>query len=431
MNLDEILYNPSNSNRSGTCQPQLSKTICREGKYWSLKSGKWMRMLMAGTFFFIGIMPSSFFQSAIAAEITLPYWVSDNMMLPVGTPFKISGMAEPRKTVYANLGSVSASVNTDDCGSWTIEFPAVVAGIKGDLEFVCSSEKKVIHNVAAGDTWLCAGQSNMQRSVANSDASQDAEKDILKLDIRYFDGKSWKKITEENVKNVSAVAVYFAIEMARRQHLPFGIFIAARGGTGIDAWIPGDAFPDTKSGRYWKTLINDPEVLKAAEEDRIDFKPFGQQRLARWGLGRAVPASLFGTLILPYSDLPVRGVVWYQGENNAGSIEQAKEYHLWLKNLINEYRRLWGNPELLFAIIQLPSFDPGTKEGRIAWSKVQGRQARVVRQTKHTELVRIKDLGDLKDIHPHRKKEVGKRTADAAWKLIQNYNKLNKRNNNY
>ena len=353
----------------------------------------------------------------IASEIKLPSWVSDNMMLPAGIQFNLTGMAEPRKTVSVSFGSVSATAISDDSGSWIIEFPAVKAGMKGELVFTCNSRKKVISDVACGDTWLCSGQSNMQRTVAHSDASGDAEKDIWALDIRCFDGESWKKVNAENVQSISALGVCFAIEMASRQQLPFGIFIAARGGTSIDAWIPGDAFPDTESGRYRKSLINDPEVLKAAEEDQADFRPAGQYRLARWGLSRAVPASLYEQLIKPFSNFPVRGVVWYQGENNAGSVEQAKEYGFWLGNLVFEYRKLWRNPALPFVIIQLPSYDPGTPLGREAWRVLQDMQARVARQTDYAGVVRIKDLGDLKDIHPQSKKEVGVRAADVAWKL--------------
>jgi sialate O-acetylesterase len=367
--------------------------------------------------FIFGILFALIIQSAVASDIILPGWVSDHMMLPTETSFNLEGRAESHKTVSVSFGSVSVTAACDDSGSWTIEFPAVKAGMKGELVFESNSDVKVIRDVATGDTWLCSGQSNMQRRVANSDAAEDAEKDIQALDISSFDGKSWKKVTSENVKSFSAVAIYFAIEMARRQHLPVGIYVAARGGTSIDAWIPGNAFPETESGSLMRSLINDPEVLKAAEEDRADFRPVGEYRLARWGLSRAVPASHYEQLIRPFNDLPVRGVVWYQGESNAGSVEQAREYDLWLSNLVSEYRELWGNPALQFVIIQLPSFDPGTPAGRKAWKVLQKRQARVARQTDNAEVVGIKDLGDLNDIHPQRKKEVGVRTSDVAWKI--------------
>ncbi len=402
---------------SGLIQHNFKNDNNQGGSGLFINSNKWIRIIIICAYSFPGILPALFLQPANASEITVPLWVSDNMILPAGIPFKISGMAEPRETMTVSFGTFSITTNTDDCGSWTIEFPEVTAAMKGELVFTCNYEKKIISDVATGDTWLCSGQSNMQRTIAHSDAANDAEKDILNLDIRCFDGKSWEKINSDNIKSFSAVAVYFAIEMASRQHLPLGIFIAARGGTSIDAWLPGEAFPDTESGRQWKTLANDPEVLKAAVEDQADFKPYGQHRLARWGLGRAVPSSIYEQLIKPFDDLPVRGVVWYQGESNAGSVEQAREYRFWLRSLISHYRNFWGNQFLPFVIIQLPSYDPGTPQGRKAWAVLKDMQSRVAHQTDYTEIVKIKELGDLKDIHPVKKKEVGIRAADAAWKL--------------
>ncbi|MDA0197079.1 MAG: hypothetical protein O2887_10550 [Bacteroidetes bacterium] len=350
--------------------------------------------------------------------VKLPAWLSDHMLLPIGIPFIMSGMSEPGKVASIRFDNITASALSDENGAWEIEFPYLKPGMNGDLIFTCGGQVKVIKSVATGDTWLCSGQSNMQFNVAKSAESMEATEAVSTLDIRYFDGIGWKLVTGENVKNLSAVAIFFAIEIARRQQGPVGIFVAARGGTSIDAWLPGKAFPDNESGRVKRPLINNPEVLKAAEEDKKDFRPWGQHRLAQWGLSRAVPSSLYEELIKPFGDLPIRGAVWYQGESNAGSVKQAKEYRLWLGNLISEYRRLWGSPALPFVIIQLPVYDPGTPETRKAWAELQNTQASVVRRTKNTELVDIKDLGDLNDIHPARKKEVGERTADKAFKLI-------------
>jgi sialate O-acetylesterase len=253
----------------------------------------------------------------------------------------------------------------------------------------------------------------MQRTVALTDEAAEAAEDIRTVDVRYFNGRSWVNVTAGNVSKISAVAVYFSTEIVRRQKTPVGIFVAAVGGTRIEAWLPAEAFPDTESGRLMKPLVNDPEVLKAAEEDRAGpLKPYGQHRLARWGLGRAVPASLFEQLIRPFADLPVCGVVWYQGEGNTSSVEQAQEYRLWLVNLISAYRNLWNSPDLPFVIIQLPDFD-----GRPAWKVLQDVQASVAESTKQVAVVDIKEFGDPKDIHPRRKKEVGRRAAEAALGL--------------
>jgi sialate O-acetylesterase len=217
---------------------------------------------------------------------------------------------------------------------------------------------------------------------------------------------------------MSAVAVWFSIGMTGRQSAPVGVYVAAAGGTGIEAWVPVDAFPDTDDGNRFKPLAGNPEVLKAAAEDAADFKPYGQHRLAKWGLGRAVPASLFEKFILPVSDLPVCGVVWYQGESNSSNVKRAQEYRLWLQGLIGAYRSLWRNPDMPFVIIQLPDYDPGSDSGRAGWATLQEVQADVAKNTTNAAIVDIKDLGDLKDIHPRRKKEVGIRAADATWKLL-------------
>jgi sialate O-acetylesterase len=258
----------------------------------------------------------------------------------------------------------------------------------------------------------------MQRQVQDSDEADEAVADIQNVNIRCFDGSRWQVVTPANVKQISAVGAYFAMEMARRQKEPVGIFVAARGGTGIEAWVPVEAFPDTADGNRFKPLVNDPEVLKAAAEDAADFKPWGQHRLFKWNLGRAVPSSLFETLVRPFGDLPVCGAVWYQGESNASTVERAQEYRLWLQGLIGAYRNLWRNPDMPFVIIQLPDYDPGSDSGRAGWATLQEVQADVAKNTTNAAIVDIKDLGDLKDIHPRRKKEVGIRAADAAWKLL-------------
>ena len=258
----------------------------------------------------------------------------------------------------------------------------------------------------------------MHFPVNASDESNEMKKAIPMVDIRYFNGEKWLRINSENVGNISAVGAWFSIEMARNQGSPIGIFVAARGGTGIEAWLSGNAFPSNETGRRYRVLIDDPEVLQAAEEDKKDMKPYGQHRLAKWGLGRAVPASLFNKLIQPFGDLPVCGVLWYQGESNTENPAQAKEYRYWLENLISSYRVHFKNTLLPFVIIQLPSYDPGTSEQRKAWRMLQKVQTEVAGYTPYSEVVDIKDLGELDNIHPRKKMGVGIRAARAASIII-------------
>jgi len=225
-----------------------------------------------------------------ASDFQIPHWISDHMVIPANISFSINGRAKPGKVIFIQFDTISKEVITDTNGSWSASFKPIRPSIYGDLIFICDSEERVISDVISGNIWLCAGQSNMQRTVAYSENPDEAVKEIHAADIRYFNGRVWKRVTPENVLNVSAVAVYFSLEMTKRARIPVGIFVAAKGGTGIEAWLPVEFFPDTDLGNRMKKLHDDPDVLQAAADDRKDFRPAGKHRLARWGLGRAAPA---------------------------------------------------------------------------------------------------------------------------------------------
>jgi hypothetical protein len=264
-----------------------------------------------------------------------------------------------------------------------------------------------------GAIWLCAGQSNMAFPVASA-ADRDTILEQLKGAAVYAGGPSeWERITDASAPALSAVGVSFGACLSRMLERPVAISVAAVGGTAIDAWLPLEDFPDTDEARRMVEIVNKPEVLAAAVEDAKDFRPWGQHRLAKWGLGRAVPSLLFEKHIRPLQDIPFDGVLWYQGESNANSVAQAGEYEVWLRALIKSYRDFFNQPALPFLIVQLPHFRPDDLEMREGWSIVRDSQRRVAETTAGVFLVDITDQGEADDIHPARKSVVGERAAIA------------------
>jgi sialate O-acetylesterase len=87
------------------------------------------------------------------------------------------------------------------------------------------------------------------------------------------------------------------------------------------------------------------------------------------------PSSLFNGMVHPLTSMPVKGVVWYQGENNTN---RSAEYASNLQSLIKDWRSYWQAKELPFLVVQLPNYnedDPGekileTNESRPAGSDV-------------------------------------------------------------
>jgi len=156
-------------------------------------------------------------------------------------------------------------------------------------------------------------------------------------------------------------------------------------------------------------------------------KPFTQDAL--WGfsveslttLGYApMPVSgLYEGMIAPLLPYAFRGVIWYQGESNA---LRAYRYRKLLPTLIANWRKASKNENLEFLIVQLPNHGATPDEPReSAWAELREAQLLTMKHTPQTGLAVTIDVGDPKDLHPHRKAEVGQRLA--LWALGTTYKK--------
>jgi sialate O-acetylesterase len=123
------------------------------------------------------------------------------------------------------------------------------------------------------------------------------------------------------------------------------------------------------------------------------------------------PTLLFNGMIHPLLDFRVRGVIWYQGESNAG---RAYKYRTRFANLIMDWRNHWGNPELGFYFVQLANYmQPRELPGESEWAELREAQLMALSLPKTGMAVTI-DIGEADDIHPRNKQDVGRRLALAA-----------------
>jgi sialate O-acetylesterase len=98
-------------------------------------------------------------------------------------------------------------------------------------------------------------------------------------------------------------------------------------------------------------------------------------------------------------------VIWYQGETNTVD----KQYALKQQILIEGWRKLWGEGDFPFYIVQVAPF-----EGYPTLPDFWLEQYEAVRKTPNTGLISIVDIGDIKECHPKNKSDVGKRLALLA-----------------
>ncbi|MBW8847585.1 MAG: hypothetical protein JF607_21680 [Burkholderiales bacterium] len=124
------------------------------------------------------------------------------------------------------------------------------------------------------------------------------------------------------------------------------------------------------------------------------------------------PALGHNGLIAPLQGLSVRGVLWYQGEENAG---RAAAYADGFKRLIQDWRSQFADPDLPFLFVQLASWQPlaDNRPDGNGWAELRASQAAAL-ALPHTGMATAIDVGDAVDIHPRNKRTVGQRLAALA-----------------
>ena len=138
------------------------------------------------------------------------------------------------------------------------------------------------------------------------------------------------------------------------------------------------------------------------------------------------PGTLYNGMIAPWTRFPLRGIIWYQGEQNVGD---PRGYYRLQKLLIEDWRQQWGLPELAFVLTQLaplqefgarlePGFWKREPIGNDQWSQLREAQAAVVRRVPRTGMAVTLDVGDPSDIHPIDKEPVGYRLAREAERIV-------------
>ncbi|MEK8052934.1 sialate O-acetylesterase [Ideonella sp. DXS22W] len=124
------------------------------------------------------------------------------------------------------------------------------------------------------------------------------------------------------------------------------------------------------------------------------------------------PALAHNAIHQPLQGLPLRGVLWYQGESN---VPRAAAYASLLRDFITDWRQRWGQPALPFYWVQLAAFRPlaDNDVNRAPWAELREAQRQAL-ALPHTGMAVATDVGDELDIHPRDKRTVGQRLAALA-----------------
>jgi len=372
---------------------------------------------------------------------------TDHMVLQQKSPVPVWGQADPGESVTVRIAGQSKTTKADAQGRWKVLLNPIPGNGPYDLTVV-GTNRIMLRDVLVGEVWIGSGQSNMAMSVRRV---ANAEKEIAAADypnIRLFkvplrtnqdpqaDVKgAWVVCSPKTIPDFSATAYFFGREIHRRLQVPVGLIQSCWGGTPAEAWTRREVLesdPDFKpilerferacanldqaTKRYQERLAKWREQVKAAR--KTGKRPPRRPRPPLGPNPSHAPSGLWNAMIHPLIPFAIRGVIWYQGESNAG---RARQYRKLFPAMIRDWRKQWAQGDFPFLFVQLANFrrpqtDPNEKS---AWAELREAQFMTYRTVPNTGMAVIIDIGEADDIHPKNKQEVGRRLA--LWALAKTY----------
>lgn len=129
-----------------------------------------------------------------------------------------------------------------------------------------------------------------------------------------------------------------------------------------------------------------------------------------------LPTGLYNASLYPLRNMQFTGVLWYQGETNAGAPERYCEK---FTTMMNEWRRLLDQ-RLPIVCVELCDYtDPAAPDtDQTGWKEIQRQQREQPQHTADCAVALAADLGESLELHPQRKEELGERIAEQMLRLV-------------
>lgn len=342
--------------------------------------------------------------SYVAQAITLPAIIGDHMVLQRDAEVTLWGWGKGREPLDVSVSwdtSFHYKINIAPSGRWSCKVKTPNTAGPHSMTFRGYNTIEV-KDILMGEVWFLTGQSNMEWSANNKiDNAEEAVASANFPEIRMFVTPhktsrypqddcqgSWQVCTPEVMANFSAIGYFFGRDLHQQLKCPVGLVESVWGGTPVEIWTPMEVYD------------NDPILKFAAEKQG--------ERL--WG--PVEPGYAYNAMINPLIPFKIAGTLWYQGEGNTVN---ARFYGRALEAMIESWRAAWGY-NFPFYFVQIA---PYSKYGdNLNGATVRYEQAKILDHLTNTEMVVVSDIGNLDNIHPTNKLDVGKRLAGLAFKNV-------------
>ena len=325
------------------------------------------------------------------SNVTVPLPFASHMVLQRQMAVPVWGTAAASEAVSVTFNGQTKTTTTTAAGTWRVSLDAMVAG--GPYTMTVKGANTVtLTDIMVGEVWQCAGQSNMDTRMSYYPINADTITKTNIPNLRYYterqpgvSGNTWQAVTPTSVGRLSALGFYFGGEIMKNTGVAVGLLVTAVGGTKVEQWMDPATVAaqgltaDTTAGNMYKAWI--PQVAGFA----------------------------------------MRGVVWFQGEQNTSSALYAY-YAARFQAMIKGWRAIWGQGDFPFIYGQLANTHtaqttastPGAKSNYAEIREAQ-RLALVLPTTAMSVNL---DIGVADSLHFPNKKEAGRRLALAARHML-------------
>lgn len=334
----------------------------------------------------------------VNAQTHVASFFSDGMILQQKKSINIWGIdsAGTKIHVVSSWGETSQATTSTN-GKWKLQLTTPTAGGPHAIT-IKGSSIVTINDVLIGEVWVCSGQSNMQIPLSGGldgnfiEGGLDAIVNSKNDRIRFFTVKQntslkpldnvkgrWEKAAPSTSGSFSAVGYFFAQQLEKVLDVPIGIVVTAWGSSTAEAWS------DDKT-------LNDLGITIPNEIAEMPQK---------------TPTVLYNAMMHPLIGYGIKGVLWYQGEANR---RNANEYEKIVNTMVTSWREQWNIGDFPFYFAQIAPFNYGKNNSAF----LREAQLKSSQNLQNAEMVVTLDVGDCTQIHPSKKREVGKRLSYIA-----------------
>ncbi|HEY0009088.1 MAG TPA: sialate O-acetylesterase [Tepidisphaeraceae bacterium] len=379
-----------------------------------------------------------------SADVVPAYVFGDNAVLQREKPIPVFGTADAGEKVSVTFAGKTADATADAEGKWRVDLPAQPANATPAEMVIKGKNTITIKNILVGEVWLASGQSNMQQMVKETfDSTIDIagsahfpmirelkpEKQTAYEPMSTGTG-AWKVAGPDTTGEFSAIGYHFALTLYKVLNVPVGIIDTSKGASKLRTWVD----PATLKAEAMFKLDLEEDAKKIAAYPQVkakmdaDVKKWEEEKAAAaaaktpftkpnpgpgWAGTPGGPDDMFrpGTfyngMIHPLLPTAMRGVIWYQGEGDAGLYDY---YAKGFPAMITAWRKLFEQGDFPFYWVQLSSYGDSVST---LWPFMREAQNAALKLPNTGHAISF-DLGQAQNIHPQRKQEVGRRLARVA-----------------